>query len=168
MNKVWVIADTHFGHKLMADLRGFNGDIEAHDRALIEAWNSVVRQDDTVWHLGDVYFREGFKALHRLNGQKNLCLGNHDAKKGTVLAQYFKLFGMCEVRGKLLSHMPVHEAQLRRFGLNIHGHTHASVVTEEGHISKPDRRYVSVSVEQLLDFKPIQLQHAIERGRHGT
>jgi calcineurin-like phosphoesterase family protein len=166
--KVWVISDTHFGHKLMAETRGFNGDIDAHDQALFDAWNAAVSPVDTVWHLGDVYFREGHKWLHRLHGDKRLCLGNHDAQKAEVLARNFKLYGMVEVRGVLLSHMPVHEAQLRRFRLNIHGHTHAHRVMDDGHLFKEDRRYVPVSVEHLPDFKPILLQTAIQQGVPGV
>lgn len=154
--KIWVISDTHFGHALMATTRGFGGDIEAHDKALFDAWNATVALHDTVWHLGDVYFREGHKWLHRLHGDKRVCLGNHDAQKAEVLAHNFKLYGMVEVRGVLLSHMPVHEGQLRRFRLNIHGHTHAARL--------PDARYVPVSVEHLPGWRPILLQTAIENG----
>jgi calcineurin-like phosphoesterase family protein len=155
--KVWVIGDTHFGHALMANTRGFGGDIDLHDRTLVEAWNATVRPDDTIWHVGDVFFRDGWRWLSSLLGNKRVCLGNHDAKKADVLRQCgFELFGMCEVRGVLLSHMPVHETQLRRFRLNVHGHTHTARIN--------DPRYVPVSVEHLTDWKPILLQTAIQQG----
>jgi calcineurin-like phosphoesterase family protein len=91
--KIWVISDTHFGHALMATTRGFGGDIEAHDKALFDAWSATVAP---------------------------------------------------------------HEGQLRRFRLNIHGHTHAARL--------PDARYVPVSVEHLPGWRPILLQAAIESG----
>lgn len=164
--KIWIISDTHFGHSLMATTRGFDGDIDAHDNCLVDAWNSVVRPTDTVWHLGDVYFREGYKHLHRLQGDVRVCLGNHDAQKADTLARVgWKLYGMVECRGVLLSHMPVHTSQLRRFRLNIHGHTHANRVQFMlGGELVPDPRYVPVSVEHLPGFKPMLLQTAIQQG----
>lgn len=154
--KIWVLSDTHFGHALMVQTRGF-ATLEEHDRTIFEAWNETVRDGDTVWHLGDVYFRNGHSWLHALKGDKRVTLGNHDAQKAQILAKAgFKLYGMCEVHGVLLSHMPVNENQLRRFGKNIHGHMH--------HAKIDDPRYVCVSMEHLKDWKPILLQTAVQQG----
>lgn len=161
--KRWVVSDTHFGHALMVRTRGF-ANLHDHDETLVDAWNSVVSDGDTVWHLGDVYFRGGWEVLHRLRGDKRCTLGNHDAQKAEALARAgFKLYGMVECSGVLLSHMPVHPAQLRRFRLNVHGHTHASRVFSDVQ-GVPDRRYVPVSVEHLPGWKPILLQTAIQHG----
>jgi calcineurin-like phosphoesterase family protein len=156
--KVWIISDTHFGHALMAQTRGFYGNIEAHDHAIVEAWNSVVREGDTVWHLGDVYFREGWKCLGALKGNKKLVMGNHDAapSHAKILSNYFALCGCVEVGQNILSHIPVHPNQLTRFRLNIHGHMHSNKVD--------DSRYVCASIEQLDGFRPIQLIEACNRG----
>ena len=53
---------------------------------IIQRWNSVVKNDDTVYHLGDVGFGsvETVKSLvGMLNGTKILIRGNHDFKIGT-------------------------------------------------------------------------------------
>lgn len=85
-------SDTHFGHRLMAILRGFapadakRDDVtpemlEAHDESIVEVWNQTVAPDDTVWHLGDLTLqrpREIAGILARLNGTINMVLGNHD------------------------------------------------------------------------------------------
>ncbi|MCW5710614.1 hypothetical protein [Shinella sp.] len=79
------IADTHFRHERILTLqpRPFPS-IDAHDNAIVERWNAVVRDDDIVYHLGDFAFRLGerFDKLHwlfsRLKGRKHLVLGNHD------------------------------------------------------------------------------------------
>jgi calcineurin-like phosphoesterase family protein len=158
--KVWIISDTHFGHALMVQTRGFNGDIDAHDKALIDAWVATVKPQDTVWHLGDVYFRDGWKALASLTGDKRLVMGNHDASKTheAILRCHFTLYGAAVLGQNILTHIPVHPNQLTRFRLNIHGHTHSRrVMTDAG---EPDKRYVPVSVEHLPDFKPIQLIEA--------
>lgn len=78
------IADLHFGHKnvLAYDNREFSS-TEEHDEFLIKQWNSVVGIDDEVWILGDISWYPVMKTvaiLDRLNGVKNLCVGNHDHK----------------------------------------------------------------------------------------
>lgn len=76
----FLISDTHFGHPLMAGLRGFSS-IDEMDHAFISNWNRVVDEDDEVWHLGDVYIcsdKRATEILNQLNGRKHLVLGNHD------------------------------------------------------------------------------------------
>lgn len=84
MRKTFFISDPHFGHRniLTFDNRPF-GTIEEHDEALINNWNSVVGEDDEVWILGDFSWYGSTKTIEifsRLNGKKNLCIGNHDHK----------------------------------------------------------------------------------------
>ncbi|QDM22737.1 metallophosphoesterase [Tardiphaga sp. vice154] len=75
--------DTHFGHKgiLEFSARPFES-IDEHNRALVDAWNSVVQPSDTVWHLGDfahrIDARRKASIFGKLNGSKHLILGNHD------------------------------------------------------------------------------------------
>lgn len=55
--------------------------VEAHDEAIIAAWNRHVRPDDIVWHLGDLTLnapRRLAGIVPRLNGRIRLVLGNHD------------------------------------------------------------------------------------------
>ena len=84
-------ADTHFGHRLMIDPklrrpRPF-ASTDDMDEALIRAWNSVVRPDDVVYHLGDFAFQLEQRAdrwrdvFARLMGRKRLVIGNHDTRK---------------------------------------------------------------------------------------
>ena len=130
MSQIFLIGDTHFGHKNIITyeptLRPFTT-IEEHDEALIDRWNSVVTAQDTVWHLGDVLFGEkSFALLPRLKGIKKLVLGNHDHYPVARYAEHFtQIRGCAEVRGYILSHIPVHFTQNARFHGNIHGHLHA-------------------------------------------
>lgn len=51
------------------------------NETLIHNWNSVVKPNDTVWHLGDFGFANINRLkeiLRRLNGDKNFVYGNHD------------------------------------------------------------------------------------------
>jgi len=51
------------------------------DETIIENWNSVVKPEDTVYHLGDIALgpiSESLAKVARLNGHKIAILGNHD------------------------------------------------------------------------------------------
>jgi calcineurin-like phosphoesterase family protein len=45
---------------------------------LIKRWNSCVKQQDTVYHLGDFAWRNLEEIKSRLNGHIHICTGNHD------------------------------------------------------------------------------------------
>lgn len=82
MSDIWVTSDTHFGHSkhFLYEPRGFEN-IEEHDEAVIQNWNSLVKSDDIVYHLGDVMLNDdehGLKCLQRLNGHIQMVRGNHD------------------------------------------------------------------------------------------
>jgi calcineurin-like phosphoesterase family protein len=152
-NRVFVTADTHFGHLKAVTFRPY-ATVEEHDRDIIARWNSVVRPKDIVWHLGDVYFREGWKCLGQLNGRKKLVMGNHDTHTMDVyLANFDRVFGAVSYRDFLLTHLPCHPNQLQRWKLNIHGHMHANVV--------PDHRYRCVSLERT-NYTPVLFDKVVE------
>lgn len=167
MSKVFVISDTHFGHKNIIqfekEFRPYKT-IEEHDQDLLQRWNAVVGPEDTVWHLGDVYFSDGWKVLPHLNGKKRLVLGNHDAKKENVLMRHFhRIYGIASWNDYILSHVPVHPYQVgegKRFLGNIHGHMHSKKMD--------DPRYFCVSVEQI-GLQPILIEEVVKRdqGRVG-
>ena len=81
---VFFTSDTHFGHSKIIDYckRPFSS-IEEHDKTLIQNWNNVVGQDDTVFHLGDfAYGNSQFVSniIKQLNGNIILIKGNHDLR----------------------------------------------------------------------------------------
>lgn len=83
-NHTFFTSDTHFGHANIIKLcnRPFK-DVEEMNEKLIENWNRVVSEGDTVFHLGDFAFGgSGLwnSVIPRLNGQIYLILGNHDRK----------------------------------------------------------------------------------------
>lgn len=79
---VFFTSDTHYGHKNIIKFsnRPFK-DVEHMNEALIQGWNSVVGEDDVVYHLGDVSLTSASKTseiLNRLNGKIHLIRGNHE------------------------------------------------------------------------------------------
>ena len=125
---IFVTSDTHFGH---ANIIGYCGrpfgSVSEMDEELVSRWNSVVKAQDHVYHLGDVTMRKAdLSIVRRLNGHKRLVFGNHDIfdYKDYVAAGFQKLMGMRVLSGLLLSHVPVHPGSMGRFAANVHGHIH--------------------------------------------
>lgn len=85
INHTWFTSDTHFYHKNIIKYcnRPFNN-VEEMNETLINNWNSVVKKDDTVFHLGDMGFcgtQNLISVLSKLNGNIYLIRGNHDTDK---------------------------------------------------------------------------------------
>jgi calcineurin-like phosphoesterase family protein len=177
MPAVFLVSDTHFGHAGVCrfthpddpdvKLRPWDNADEM-DEEMIRRWNDRVRPTDKVYHLGDVVInRKALKTLHRLNGDKVLIRGNHDIFPDVEYREYFRELRAYHVmNGMILSHIPIHPESLGRFGVNIHGHLHASRVKMEpvGKYGIPviDPRYHCVCVEQT-DFAPILFEDVIKR-----
>ena len=181
MPSVFLVSDTHFGHKGVCHftrndgvtkLRPFDTP-EEMDEFMVGAWNARVRPNDKVYHLGDVVMsRRSLSIMDRLNGDKVLIRGNHDIFKDEDYRKYFRELRAYHVmNGMILSHIPIHSESLGRFGVNIHGHTHANRVMRPARVLEEfidhgcttiDERYHCVCVEQT-DFAPILFEDVIKR-----
>src|ERR1039458_3725317 len=135
VSEVFFIADTHFGHRGIIEFSETKGhrpfaSIEEHDEELVRRWNATVGPKDTVWHLGDFCFgKRNLEIAGRLHGNKKLVMGNHDMYDTEDYLRYFtRLAGIVEYKGLVLSHAPVHENQLSRWYMNVHGHLHTKQV----------------------------------------
>jgi calcineurin-like phosphoesterase family protein len=76
---IWFTADTHFNHDniLRYCNRPFDT-VEEMDEKIISNWNSIVSEDDTIYHLGDFCFGNTNKYLSRLRGNIIRLKGSHD------------------------------------------------------------------------------------------
>jgi calcineurin-like phosphoesterase family protein len=159
MANIWLISDTHFGHKNIIDYcnRPFKTTTEM-DWHMVERWNSVVKQNDHVYHLGDVYMNSSKDYIENifrnLNGKKRLILGNHDNGQDQILHRYFEKIMMWRCFEKVvLTHVPIREDNFPgKDRLNIHGHIHEK--------PSPKGPYRCVCVEQI-NYTPINLEEFI-------
>ena len=83
-SKVFFTSDTHFGHNAIINFghRKYK-DVEEMNNGIIQNWNSVVKKDDFIFHLGDFAFGGSdlwINTLKQLNGNIILIKGNHDIK----------------------------------------------------------------------------------------
>jgi calcineurin-like phosphoesterase family protein len=182
MPSVWLASDHHFGHEKTctvfkradgSPLRPF-ASAEEMDEEMVRRHNERVKPNDKCYFLGDVAIaRKSLKILDRLNGDKVLIKGNHDIFKLEDYTRYFREVRAYHVmNGMILSHVPVHESSLARFGCNIHGHLHyqrvmraCGVDVRTGEIQYGDQidaRYWCACVEHT-DYAPILFEDAQKR-----
>jgi calcineurin-like phosphoesterase family protein len=172
---IFVISDTHFNHANILNFTDEHGKlvrpgfatVDDMNEHIIEKWNSVVKPEDHIYHLGDVHFgaklraKENAAILRRLNGKKRLILGNHDDGKDPVLHEFFEkimLWRMFKEFAAVLSHTPMHpdtlgEARWEGKAVNVHGHIH--------HKTAPSERHINVSVE-AVDYTPQYLPDLVK------
>jgi len=145
---VFFIGDTHFSHKniikFSPETRPFST-IEEHDSAIIELWNTTVKEKDIVYHLGDVAFGgpDNLKLVRQLNGTKHLIMGNHDHYQmmDYIDAGFVKIRGVMQYKEFILSHVPLHLGSMKRWKYNIHGHIH------DARYNPPDPKYINVNAD---------------------
>lgn len=184
MTAIWFTSDLHIGHRMVAGLRGYDNDIDAHDAALAAGWDQVVCPADQVWVLGDVVGRRGDEQrglawITARPGIKHLVAGNHDSchplhsQAHKMQRLYLDAFESVQQSGTrkilghkvLLSHFPYaadHTAEVRhpewRFPDTgrwlLHGHTH-SPIAQRG-------RELHVGVD-AHDLSPVPLKWVEER-----
>lgn len=142
--------------------------VDQMNECMIENWNSVVKQGDIVYHLGDVFIgaKDDFKALWpKLKGSKRLIVGNHDDVKFLSSGGFFNKVSMWRMFpefGLMFSHVPLHESNLLRLVdkkgkypddciklLNVHGHIHQN--------PSPEGPYKNVSVE-AINYTPVNIE----------
>jgi calcineurin-like phosphoesterase family protein len=136
---------------------------------LIENWNSRVKEDDVIFHMGDLFLcsaKNAEEISKRLNGRKHLIIGNHDRfSKGKYEKMGFKVHNFYMLEGFFLSHHPQNIESLRtakNMGLikkNICGHAHSKIDLLEPSLQQ------CVSVE-LTNYKPISLDFLKENTGH--
>lgn len=89
---IYFTADTHFFDKHLAhDLHFANRDFltaSEMNAVIVENWNKVVKEEDVVYHLGDIAkvtsnrqgYQQVLQLLQELNGQIIFIKGNHDSR----------------------------------------------------------------------------------------
>lgn len=163
MSKIWFTSDTHFGQErtFKYSMRGMYFDnVEHADLAMIERWNDVVDEEDTVYHLGDF---GNFEVAKQLKGKIHLLFGNYerDGKGGFITPEQEKYFEFVRkgeivtlVDQKLVlvhepSHMSYSEDKITDGYFGLFGHIHEK--------QKVKRDGLNVGVD-VHNFTPVSLE----------
>lgn len=147
--KIWFTSDTHFNSErtLQLSKRPFNS-VEEMNSTLIDNWNKNVKENDLVYHLGDV---GDFQFINQLNGSIKLITGNYDdiseiTKCNKIIDVSFSKSIQCD---DILINM-VHDPKFRKISLfTLFGHIHK--------LSMVKRNALNVGVD-CHNFTPIDLE----------
>ena len=142
--RTFFTSDSHFGHdniirycKRPCKEHPFQDDAQM-DRALIDAWNSVVSPGDVVYHLGDFSLRPAAvisDLLKKLHGIKHLIVGNHDRVdeiSGCRLQGWASMREMAKIsvdgQSVFLCHYPMREwPGMWQGTVHLYGHVHGNL-----------------------------------------
>ena len=135
---VWFTSDTHFGHANIIKYcnRPWSSVDDMND-GMINNWNSVVKPEDEVWHLGDFCMGSTKPKdwIPRLNGNINLVRGNHDkhvCDQGFYSDQDYKELRINK-KTFILFHFPLRTWNKNHHGsIHLFGHVHGSMTVNCG------------------------------------
>ncbi len=191
-------SDTHYHHRRIPEYcsgsrgqfllgPGQEPDIAGMNRALVQAWNEVVGDDDTVYHLGDFQMRmkteDPRDILKQLRGRRKvLVLGNHDLIWGRAApgqpkapdikatTAFWLAAGWDEVHealiyhdslgvGVVLAHEPRPCQDTDEYGIRLCGHVHDSW----GRVRSNGVPIINVGVDVSPGLRPMTLQQLLHR-----
>lgn len=179
----WLISDLHFGHDkpFIFQRRGFNT-IQEHDQKVIELFNSIVRPDDIVYCLGDIFLGDsenGMNCFGQLNGRFYLAIGNHDTPTRLGLLHQAMEFPPQEWKARImdiqygyiikhkkacihLTHYPLDTGNGESPSLvyNIHGHVHEDDSVHPEHLLRYNVAW------EALGGRPIELDEVVKYLKH--
>jgi len=136
------------------------------DEALIANWNSVVKKDDLIYHLGDFAFTKteyGFDSyLKRLNGLIVLVKGNHDHIAWQNREKFYSYSDSyreitCRDKSITLCHYAMRVwNQSHRGAWHLYGHTH-NTLPDDPHALSIDvgvdcHNYFPISFEKVQEI----------------
>lgn len=171
---IYLTSDTHFNHanilKYEPNTRPF-ATIEEMNEVIISNWNSVVKEEDTVYVLGDFFMgllTDIEPIFNRLNGKVILVRGNHDTNNRL---EYYRNLGIeikdieyIQYKGRffILCHFPNESEEF----IKMITRDNSEVVWLYGHIhSNAPKGYVNGTYHIGMDtnnLTPISLQQIWE------
>lgn len=161
-SNTFFVADFHFDHTNIIKYahRPFTS-AEEMNEALLKRYNEVVRDDSTVYFLGDMAFGRGSRKpkwwLQQLRGHIIYIKGSHDhGIRPTNLENCYTELTLDTGAGKVyLAHEPCYVNGMWQ----IHGHTHDTRMVDMR------KRRVCVSVE-AIGYRPVSLDQIREAIKH--
>lgn len=160
MNKIFVISDLHLGHKNIIKIcnRPFKS-VEEMDNTIINNWNTTVSDNDIVYVLGDLAYKNVNEYLNKLNGKIILIKGNHD--KYVKHPKIIKVCNYLEINinkiDYVMCHYPISSwnGQFRNT-IHLYGHIHQSSKNPWENINLPNSYNVNC---EFHNYTPIEINN---------
>ena len=171
---IWLTSDCHFNHKNIIpyepESRPFNS-IQEMNETIISNWNSVVKEIDEVWVLGDFFMgmlTEIEPILKRLNGKIHLVRGNHDQKNRIKIYEENGIdvhdIAYLQYKGRyfILCHFPNESEEFVRMVVEdnsevvwLYGHVHSKApkgyVNGTYHVGVDTNNLTPISIQQIWE-----------------
>ena len=171
---IYYTADTHFGHANIIKMceRPFP-DVETMNESMIAAWNERVRGNDTVYVVGDMFFRcpDPESILKRLKGKKRLIVGNHDSTwmSKVDMGRYFlSVDSFLETsdgaHALTLCHYPMVTWKHTIRSYMIHGHIHADTGADFWPLLRCRENVLNAGVD-VNGYRPVTFDELVENNR---
>lgn len=168
---IFYIADTHFGHDNIIKLckRPFS-DVNEMNTIMIENWNRKVKGNDTVYIIGDLFYRcqNPESILRELKGKKRLIIGNHDGSwmtKFDALDYFESIDTMLETSvdncGATMCHYPLITWRHERKTYMIHGHIHTDTSSDYWPLIKSRERILNAGAD-INNYEPVTFEELIQ------
>ncbi len=163
---IYFTSDLHLGHSNVLKLcnRPFET-IEEMDEYIIDKWNKKVTNNDTVYMLGDIMFRNKKppeEYLSRLKGKKHLIRGNHDRSwmKKVDVDKYFlsnnNLDFISDGKHRItMCHYPMMSwPHMSTDGYMIHGHIHGNTNADYWRLIEKNPYMLNAGMD-INGFEPV-------------
>lgn len=173
---IYFTADQHFGHANIIRLCGrpFSS-VREMDEILMENWNRRITDADTVYIVGDLFFRNEIPAeeyLKRLKGRKHLIPGNHDStwiRKVDLAAHFLSVERLAEIdddrRKIVLCHYPMMSwSDMNRGSFMVHGHVHESTKAQYWPLLQNNPHILNAGVD-INSFAPVTFEEMLENNK---
>lgn len=166
--------DNHLGHENSIPLcnRPYST-IEQMNSEMIQLWNERVTGNDTVYILGDMFFRCNYAEdiLKQLHGKKHLIIGNHDSSwltKFDATKYFVSINNYLEVsdgqRGLVLCHYPLVTWKHQKRTYMIHGHIHNDTISDYWPLLCSRDRILNAGVD-INGFRPVTFDELYENNQ---
>jgi calcineurin-like phosphoesterase family protein/2'-5' RNA ligase len=162
-NSIYLISDLHLGHGNIIHYcaRPFvSSDVKEMNSVLVENWNNVVHQHNTVYCLGDLSYSRRRNSteywLSKLNGDIHYIKGNHH-DEGVKIATDYEILHYQQYKF-LLVHNP-DQLPISWNDWKIHGHKHNNDMKNFPFING-EKKTINVSAE-LVNYRPVNLDFII-------
>jgi len=157
---VFITSDHHFySDKIRKFWRRPFRNADEMNEVMIQRWNDVVKDGDTVFHLGDFADSWNYKRIaeivERLNGSIIVIPGNHDSRRrllkaGLSIADSY----IVTINKLLLTHIPLKEIR-NTDCVNVHGHIHTR---------RARGRRINICVEKTK-YQPVPLEEVLHHAQ---
>jgi calcineurin-like phosphoesterase family protein len=166
---IWFTADWHLLHKNIIHLedRPFDSLNEMHE-TIVNNWNEVVDEKDTIYNLGDITFGSKEKTLeiiYELKGNIYVIRGNHDKGLDKLASRFCGIYDYLELKKEkiILFHYPIisWNGSYKDF-IHLHGHCHGNlrpIYDSNGKEYKSKRLDVGI---ESHDYYPINLDRVYQ------